>query len=104
MVLAESVQIDGGEVALILGILAMILASYLVLLLYGARVVRRAVQADASPGQMAGVVVVAVLDLILVVTALSNGRASGGSPSLFLMAPAVVHGFVWLMNRPSSGS
>lgn len=102
MVIAETVQIDGGVVALLLAILAAILAGYLVLLIYGARVVRRGVRADATPGQTAGVAVVAALDLLLLVAALSNGRGSIGLGAMLLAAPALVHGYLWLTNRPPS--
>ena len=98
MVLAETVQIDGGVVALFLLVVGVLFAAWLTLLIAGARVVRRAAEADRGAGLPGPASVVAAIDLVLVVLAVTS-RPSSGTWTLVLVLPAVVHAGIWWTAR-----
>lgn len=88
---------DSGAVAVFLIIVGALFAAWLALIIVGARIVRRTVVGEAKGDLDIGIIVVALLDGALLLVSLTFGR--GG---ILLAVPALVHGFVWLVNRSGS--
>jgi hypothetical protein len=95
MVLAETVQIDGGVVLAFLIVFGLVIVSYLLLLWYGARAAYRGGRPTASREARLRLVPLASIDAGFFAMFIKQGMAV----VVPMTAPAVIHGIAWFFGR-----